>query len=283
MRLAPPLFAASLALALAAPAHADEWQRSFSVSGPASLGIDAKEGRVTVTTWDKPEIAIHVTSSGWNLTTQVKLDAQQNGSRVELTTQMPHFTVNVFPFTPHWLHIEVSVPKHCDVDVRTGDGAVTLEGLEGHSTVNTSDGHVTITGLKGDVELRTSDGGIEARGVDGRLKAASGDGHISVSGRFDALELSTSDGRISAEAQLGSSIGDGWNLDTSDGGITLRIPSDLKADLEASTGDGGITVDIPVEVHGDWHASRRLSGTINGGGHPLRLRTADGSIRIERM
>lgn len=283
MRLAAPLLALSLSFALAAPALADEWERSFPVSGPASLSVDAKEGRVTVTSWDKPEIAIHVTSSGWNLTTQVKIDAEQTGSRVEVTTQMPNFSVNIFPFTSHWVRFEVSVPKHCNVEVHTGDGAVTLESLEGHAIVNTGDGHVSVSDLKGTMELRTSDGGIEAHDLDGRLKASSGDGHITVSGRFDALDLSSSDGHISADALKGSSVGDGWDLDTSDGGITLRIPGDLKADLEASTGDGGISVDVPVEVHGDWHSNRRLKGTINGGGHPLRLRTSDGSIRIERM
>jgi DUF4097 and DUF4098 domain-containing protein YvlB len=283
MRLALALSALSLSLALAAPARADEWNRSFPVTGSAALMVDTNDGRVTVTSWDRPEIAIHITSSGWKLGSQVTVDAVQNGAKVELTARTPNTVVEIFPFTMHWLRIEVSVPRKCDVEARTGDGAVMLENIEGRARVRSGDGHITATDLKGDVELRTGDGGIEAHGVDGRLAAWSGDGRISVSGRFDSLDLTSGDGHIVAEAQRGSKVADGWDLDTGDGGITLRIPGDLKANLEANSSDGGISVDVPVEVSGTWHAEHHLHGTLNGGGAPLRLHSGDGSIRLERL
>ncbi|MGH7740907.1 MAG: DUF4097 family beta strand repeat-containing protein [Candidatus Eiseniibacteriota bacterium] len=282
MRIAPLISALSLSIVLAAPAFADEWNRSFPVSGTAALSVESNDGRVTITSWDKPEIAIHVTSSGWKLDSQVALDAVKTGSRVDLTARVPN-TIEFFMFTNHWLHIEVSVPRHTDVEARTSDGAVTLERIEGTVHAKSGDGHIEATDLKGDIELRTGDGGIEARGLDGRLTASSGDGRIQVSGRFDALDLSSGDGHITAEAARGSLISEGWDLDTSDGGITLRIPAELKANLSASTSDGGISVDVPVEVSGDWHAEHHLHGTLNGGGAPLRLRSGDGSIRIERL
>ena len=237
---------------------------------------------MTVTAWDRPEIAIHVTSSGWKLDSQVTLDAVQNGPHVQLTARVPS-TINILFVTNHALSIEVSVPKNSDLDARTGDGAVVLEGITGAAKVRSGDGHITATDLKGDIELHTGDGGIDARGLDGKLSASSGDGRISVSGRFDELDLSSGDGHITAEAQRGSLVANGWDLDTSDGGITLRIPADLKANLSASTSDGGISLDVPVEVEGEWHAEHRLRGTLNGGGGPLRLRSGDGSIRVERL
>lgn len=277
------LAALPLSLALASPARSDDWSRTFQVPKSPSLSVDANDGRVSVVSWDRPEIAIHVTSSGWKIGSQVTLDAVQTGSRVEFTARVPNTTVEIFMITSHWLHIEVMVPKQCDAEIRTGDGAVSLENLEGRMRVHTGDGHVSATDLKGDIELRTGDGGIDARGMDGRLLASSGDGHISVSGRFDTLDLTSGDGRITAEAEHGSTVANGWNLDSSDGGITLRVAADLKANLDASTSDGGITVDIPVEVEGAWHAEHRLHGTINGGGAPVRLRSGDGSIRVERL
>jgi DUF4097 and DUF4098 domain-containing protein YvlB len=283
MRLVPLFSALSFTLVLAAPALADEWNRTFQAPGNASLVVDTNDGRVAVTSWDRPEIGIRVTSSGWKIDKQVTLDAVQNGSHVELTARVPNTTVEIFMITSHWLHIEVSVPRNCDVEARTGDGAVTLENLSGRMRVRTGDGHVSATDVKGDVELRTGDGGIEARGMDGRLSASSGDGRISVSGRFDALDLTSGDGHIEAEAARGSKVADGWDLDSSDGGITLRIAPDLKANLDASTSDGGISVDVPVQVEGAWHAEHRLHGTLNGGGAQVRLRSGDGSIRVERL
>ena len=283
MRVFALLSAVSLSLALASPARSEEWSRTFQVPKSASLSVDANDGRVRVSSWDRPEISIHVTSSGWKLGSQVTLDAVQNGSRVELIARVPNTTVEFFLITSHWLHIEVLVPRHCDTEVRTGDGAVALENLEGRMRVHSGDGHVTATDLKGDIELRTGDGGIDARGMDGRLSASSGDGHLSVSGRFDTLDLTSGDGHITAEAEHGSTVVNGWDFDTSDGGITLRIAADLKANLDASTSDGGITVDVPVQVEGAWHAEHRLRGTLNGGGAQVRLRSGDGSIRVERL
>jgi len=282
MRTPIAFFVLSLSLAWALPAAADEWTKSFSVSDGASIRLETNDGRVSVTSWDRPEIAIHVRTEGWKIGTQVKVDATQDGSSVTFSAHVP--SMSFMMFTDHWFHIEVSVPRHCDVDVRTSDGAVSLEQIHGRVLAKTSDGRISATDLSGDIELRTSDGGIGAHGLDGRLAAGSGDGSISVSGRFDSLDLSSSDGRITARAEGGSKLADGWNLDASDGSISLRIPGDLKADLDASTGDGGITVDIPVQVQGEWHAEhRRLNGTLNGGGPPLRVRTADGSIRIEKI
>lgn len=271
------------ALSAGAPARADEWSRTYPVSGAAALVVDTNDGRVTVTSWERPEIAIHVTTAGWKIGSSVTLDAVQSGSRVELTARTPNTVVEFFPLTSHWLHIEVSVPRKCDLDLHTGDGSVTVERVTGHARVRSGDGHVSVMDSKGDLDLRTSDGSIDATGVDGRLSASSSDGHISVNGRFDSLDLSSGDGRIEAEAQRGSLLSDGWDLDTSDGGIRLRIPGDLKANLDASTGDGGISVDVPVEVQGSWRAERRLHGTMNGGGPLIRLRTADGSIRVEKL
>jgi DUF4097 and DUF4098 domain-containing protein YvlB len=148
--------------------------------------------------------------------------------------------------------------------------------------LSTSDGAIEVHDLKGDLALHTSDGSITGENLDGTLAAGTSDGSIRVSGRFDRLDLGTSDGRIDAAAGAGSSADAGWTLHTSDGPLRLRLPPDIKANIEAQSGDGGISVQLPIEVSGQW-SRHRLSGTLNGGGAPLRLRTGDGSIRIERF
>jgi|SRR6267378_4381375 len=273
---------ALLAVALASPARADEWNRTYKVSDHPSMRIETNDGRVTVTPWDRPEIAIHVTTNGWHIGPHTTVDAEQNGSEVVLNV---HRSTNglFIGWDSRWIHIEVSMPRKADLSVHTGDGGVNVESLEGLLRIWTGDGHIDVHALRGDINLHTGDGGIEARELDGRLVASSGDGRISVNGRFDSLDLSSGDGTIEAEAQKGSAITSPWSVHTGDGGVTLRIPEDLKADLEASTGDGHISVELPVQVTGTWRPSRELRGTLNGGGPPLRLRSGDGSIRIEKL
>jgi DUF4097 and DUF4098 domain-containing protein YvlB len=129
------------------------------------------------------------------------------------------------------------------------------------------------------MDLESGDGRLEVEGVDGGLRAHSGDGHVRVRGRFDNLDISTSDGRIEAEALAGSSVGQGWNVSTGDGGVSLTIPENFAADLSLHTGDGHITLDLPVSVQGKYE-SNSIHGKLNGGGGLLNIHTGDGSIRL---
>ena len=123
---------------------------------------------------------------------------------------------------------------------------------------------------------------IEARvGEAETLRVHTGDGPIRVNGRFDQVQLETGDGRIEAEARSGSKIGSGWRVHTGDGNVTLRLPSDFSADIDAHTGDGRISLDLPVTVSGAI-TGHSVRGKLNTGGPELYIRTGDGSIRLER-
>ena len=67
-----------------------------------------------------------------------------------------------------------------------------------------------------------------------------------------------------------------------DGGITLRVPEDLGAEIDAHTGDGRIELDKPITVDGLDRPSS-VKGTLGAGGQPLRIHTGDGSIRLQRL
>ena len=115
--------------------------------------------------------------------------------------------------------------------------------------------------------------------IDGRLKARTGDGHVQATGRFDSLDLSTSDGRVDATASAGSRMLAAWSLETGDGAVTLRVPHDIAAFLDARTHDGRINVEIPITTQGRL-SGHALVGDLNGGGAPLRIRTGDGAITL---
>jgi len=105
---------------------------------------------------------------------------------------------------------------------------------------------------------------------------------MDVRGRFELLDLSTGDGGIAAEVERGSTMAGAWSLHSGDGGITLRLPDDLGAELDAHTGDGGISLDFPVTVAGSLSHST-VRAKLGAGGPPLRLRAGDGSIRLRRL
>ena len=73
--------------------------------------------------------------------------------------------------------------------------------------------------------------------------------------------------------------GAGLDLKTTNGGVTLEVPGDFKADLSASTVNGGIRTDLPIVLEGRIDR-RRIEAELNGGGAPVRLATVNGGVRV---
>jgi DUF4097 and DUF4098 domain-containing protein YvlB len=276
------LFGAAILGAAASAAHADDWSKTYTVNGRADLHVQTDDGSVSVTSGDQNEIYVHVTTTHYTIgSSGVTIDQTQNGNSVDVHVRTPHF---------HWgfwgssgtVHVDIRVPRNANLDVNTGDGNVDAQPVSGNIRITTGDGNINANGLHGQIYLHSGDGRIDSSGMDGSLQVDSGDGHIAIDGRFDWLKAQTGDGSIDASAAAGSKVGDGWNLHSGDGRITLRVASDLNAELDAHTGDGTVSVDVPITVSGSLNGSN-VHGRLNAGGGPLRISSGDGSIHIEKI
>ena len=294
--------AALLAAATIAPqAKAEDIVKSYTVAGRANVRVDTNDGSVRVTTTDSKQVEFRVEYNGLELGKNLRVDARQDGDKVELTARMTGhwgFSIN-FGHNSKNLHIEVRMPRDADLTVETGDGSVQADSINGTVNVHTGDGSVkantlngtidlhtndgsiTVDSLKGDIRLRTGDGSIEARDLDGKVEADSGDGHIRLAGRFDALNVKTGDGSVDTRVGPGSKMASSWTIRTGDGSVDIVLPSDFQTNIDASTGDGHISLGIPVTVEGTFSNSQ-IHGKMNGGGQPLTIHTGDGSIRLSK-
>ena len=270
-------------LGAAASAPADEWSHRYPLKGRPELHLRTDDGSVQVEAGDRAEIEARVTTEGWRIGDgEVTVTESQTGDGVSIQVRVPQRHSNGFDSWHRSVRLVVRVPREADLDVRTGDGGVDVEPISGTVAIFTGDGHITAHGLRGDIRLHTSDGAIRAEGLEGRLKADTGDGHMTIRGRFDALDLHTGDGSIEAAVEHGSKVSEAWSLRSGDGGITLRVPDDLGADLDARTGDGSIVLDSPVTVSGTISPSA-VRGKLGAGGAALRIQTGDGSIHVQRL
>jgi DUF4097 and DUF4098 domain-containing protein YvlB len=269
--------------ASAAAVRADQWSKTYQVNGRAELHVMTGDGDVIVTGTDQHQIDARVTATGWKIgPNDVQIIESQSGNSVSIELKVPHWGFSMFGGNHKSLRVEVSVPRELDLDVRTSDGNVTAQGVSGKIQFDTADGNVTAGNIKGDIRIHTGDGHIEGHNFDGSLDANTGDGNLRIDGRFDALALKTGDGNIEAQAASGSKVASGWNLHSGDGHITLRLPGDLNAMLDAHTGDGSIALDVPILVSGSLgHSSVR--GKMNAGGPTIAISSGDGSIHIEKL
>jgi Putative adhesin len=264
----------------AASASAEEWTKSYTVSGRARVHVDSNDGSVRVTTGDSKQVEFRVIYSGYTMDKNLTVTSNQNGDQVEISARAR----NGFNFgwgIHRGLRIEVHMPRNADLSVDTGDGSVESDAITGNLDIHTGDGHIRVDGAKGQIRLRTGDGSIEGRELDGQLEATSGDGHINVEGRFDGLSIKTGDGSVTARANPGSKLANGWNVHTGDGSVTMSLPGDLQANIDASTNDGRISLGLPVLVEGTMGTSQ-IHGKMNGGGPPLTIHTGDGSIHLSK-
>jgi len=271
-----------LLLLPALPAVGDEWTHQYQLKGRPELRVTTDDGSVQIETSDRREIGARVTTRGWRIAPdEVTITETQTGDRVEIEVKVPHERWGM-NFGHRDIKVALQVPREADLDIRTGDGSVSVPPVSGNVRIFTGDGSITADGLQGDIRLHTGDGSIRATGLQGRLEADTGDGHMDVRGRFDVLELRTGDGGIEAEVERGSKVSGAWSLRSGDGGITLRLPEDLSADLDVHTGDGHITLDFPVTVAGSISTST-VRGKLGAGGPPLRVQTGDGSIHLQKL
>jgi DUF4097 and DUF4098 domain-containing protein YvlB len=276
MRLAWLAGLALFALA-ASPARADEWTHQYAVKGKPELHVKTDDGAVRIETGTAGTVDARVTTEGWRIAPgEVTVTESQTGDRVDIEVKTPrghHETGH------RSIEVLLRVPKESDLDVGTGDGSIKVQPVSGRLNFSTGDGSITADGLEGEIKLHTGDGSIRAAGLSGRLNADTGDGSMTVRGRFDLLELRTGDGSIDASAEAGSKVESAWSLHSGDGSITLRLPEDLGAELDAQTGDGSISLGKPAMVKGTIR-EHVVRGTLGPGGPLLKIYTGDGSIRL---
>ncbi|MGO4883488.1 MAG: DUF4097 family beta strand repeat-containing protein [Bryobacteraceae bacterium] len=132
-----------------------------------------------------------------------------------------------------------------------------------------------------DLKLHTHNGGIRIAGVKGRMEFEAMNGGVSLADLAGSVEGHTTNGGLNVELASDHWDGDRCDVSTTNGGVTVRVPSHYSAHLETGTVNGGLKIDFPVMVQGE--ISRHLELDLGSGGKLVRATTTNGGVRIERM
>jgi len=252
----------AVVMARAVPASAEQWSKTYNLSGKPDLRVETSDANIHVTTWHQKSIEATVVSEHYKIGPGgLQIEEHQAGDTVEIRVRFPH-NFSTFSIS-HRVDINIQMPRSGSVNLHTGDGKIEL------------------SDFSGDMDLGSGDGAEEIHRVEGRLHANTGDGHINVDGKFDALHLKTGDGRIDARVSPGSTLAEEWMLLTGDGSVNLQIPENLSADLYLHTGDGHIDVSLPITTEGRIKENE-VRGKLNGGGKQVTVHTGDGSISVRK-
>jgi len=271
--------AIALVLLAASSANAAEktFDRSFTVAPGGTLVVDSDSASVKVAGNDSNQVTVHMVARGSeDDLAAMKLDAFQKDDGVTVTMRRQR-KVSWFSWGS-WNsdgQVEVTVPRHFGISVRTGGGNVELADTIGSATLHTSGGDITAKNLNGNLEARTSGGGILVDTLRGDVDADTSGGDVRLLQIDGMIRGNTSGGSVRCSL-VGANRG--ISATTSGGDIELTLPRATSANINATTSGGGIRIELPVleTVRND----DRLVGSLNGGGQRIDARTSGGSISL---
>jgi DUF4097 and DUF4098 domain-containing protein YvlB len=166
------------------------------------------------------------------------------------------------------------------IRIRADDGRVSAEQSNGGRRSGWSVSYDVYVPRRSDLDLRTHNGGIFVEGVQGRVDVEALNGGVSIRNVQGDLRGGTTNGGLTLTLDGDRWVGGGVDLETTNGGVTIIVPERYSARLETGTVNGGMRVDFPITVQG--MVGRRLTTTLGSGGPLIRVRTTNGGVTLRR-
>lgn len=174
----------------------------------------------------------------------------------------------------------VELPAGVAIAASSGTGDVEVSGATAAVRASSGNGDVRVDEGATEVRASSGNGSVRVAGARGAVNASSGNGRVDVSTASGPVTASSGNGEIRVSMASVRSAGN-MSFSSGNGSITLLLPKNFGAELDASTGSGSIHSDFEVRTSGRI-TSGRVRGTIGAGGPTLRISTGNGRITLQR-
>lgn len=261
------------------------------VDADATVDITNVKGTVTVTGWDKSEVAISGTLGDGSR----GLTVEGGGSHLSVKVEGPDKSKG-------WLNwgsdsrmeestLELKVPRKASVEVNVVSANVSVSDVAGRSVqvdsvsgrvrLDTSAPKVRVDAVSGDVEfsgkaedanIQTVSGDARISGVGGRVHGETVSGTIRVEASQPLRDTSAS--TVSGDIEIRGALDKSGRIhvESMSGDVRLRVPRDTSARLQAESFSGTLKSDFGT-VHKQEHGP--------GSNLDAHLGNADGDISID--
>ena len=212
--------------------------------GDETLRVDGRaNGGITVHGYDGAQVQVRAKVTAWDDT---EAAARQRAAGVTITTKNNQLKAeSADSRQQQWaVSYEIFVPRRTALALETVNGGIHIDHVQGDIRFEAVNGGVTLDALAGHVQGQTTNGGLS----------------ITLAGT--------------------SWQGQGLDVETTNGGITWRIPAGYSAKLFTSTTIGSIRGDLPVTKTG--MLSREVTASLGQGGAPVKAVTTNGGIQVRQ-
>ncbi len=217
--------------------------RESTIAAPSVIKVDSKNGRITVKGANRSDVLVRACVRTW---AKSEGEANSLAKRVNIVTS-PTIHAQNTPERNWSVSYEIHVPRNSNLDLRSSNGRISIHEVKGQINFRTSNGRITLGDVEGDVKGKTNNGRVTVK-----------------------LSGSTFDGN-------------GLDVKTNNGRISLYIPTNFSANVEAGTGNGKFSSDfeaLSIKGKKRKYGSNKVSASINGGGAPIRVTTGNGRVSI---
>jgi DUF4097 and DUF4098 domain-containing protein YvlB len=241
-----------LALAAHASDHegkvTEELHKTYQLTSDGRIELDNINGDVHISSWDRNEVKVDAVKYAGTRERldEARIEIDANKSSISIRTKYPNHdqTWNWGSHNnPAGVEYTLTVPRAARLD-----------------EIKLINGELDVTGVSGEVHASCINGRLEAHNLSGPAELSTINGHLEA--RFDQL--------------AGSRV----ELNSVNGSVGLTIPSDSKAEVEASTVSGGINNDFGLHVNNHRFVGHDLRGELGTGGTHIKLANVNGRIDI---
>jgi DUF4097 and DUF4098 domain-containing protein YvlB len=229
-------------------AFTEEFHHTYALTPDGRVELDNINGAVHISSWDRSEVKVDAVKYA---DTKERLDE----ARIEVDSGKDYLSIRT---------------KYRDHDLTFDwDSHNNPAGVEYTLTVPRATRLDEIKLINGSLDVTGVSGEVHASCINGKLQAHNLSGHA---------RLSTINGRL--DARFDQLAGSALELNSVNGSVELTIPSDSKAEIDASTVSGGIDNDFGLHVNHHRYVGHDLRGELAGGGTRIELKNVNGRIEV---
>lgn len=226
----------------------EDFDKSYPLSATGRVRIENINGRVHIFAWDRNEVKVEAVKSGQSREQLQNAEIQVESQPDSIVIRTKHRELEAsYPYSKGTLgsaivEYTITVPRKARLDdVQLLNGDLDITDVLGEIRAQCTNGKLVATGLRENAKLSTVNNNLEAH--------------------FDELAAN----RV--------------ELDSTNGGIDLTLPSDAKASLQATTVRGDIANEFGLHTT-SFLTGSEMRGKLGGGGTKIRLNSLNGRIEI---
>ena len=229
-------------------AFTEEFHQTYALTAEGRIELDNINGAVHISSWDRNEVKVDAVKYA---DTKERLDE----ARIEVDSGKDYLSIRT---------------KYRDHDLSFNWGS--------HNNPASVEYTLMVPRAARLDEIKLINGSLDVTGVSGEVRASCINGKLQAHNLSGRARLSTINGRL--DAGFDQLTGSALELNSVNGSVELTIPSDSKAEIDASTVSGGIDNDFGLHVNHHRFVGHDLRGELAGGGTRIELKNVNGRIEV---